>query len=72
MDDGADFIAGHLSQGIAHLSIQRKREPYLLSTGYPAATHAFHPPLSAKTFVNPRFFSSSTTRALVASSGHEQ
>ncbi len=45
---------------------------HFFSTGYPASIHPFQPPFSAKTFVKPRFSSSSTTRALVASSTQEQ
>ena len=44
----------------------------VLSVGYPAEIHPCQPPLRAYTFLNPRLFSLSATRTLVASLAQEQ
>jgi hypothetical protein len=43
-----------------------------VTTGWPALTHSFQPPRSARTFFTPRSFSMSAARALVNSSRQAQ
>src|SRR5581483_6837633 len=53
-------------------AVDVNRVAHLVSTGYPASSHASKPPASGRTGLNPRSISMRATRAAEASFGHVQ
>src|SRR4051812_30147656 len=71
--DFADARDRHKHSRSPQSPVPKSPVPYFpLTTGFPACTHSFHPPRSARMLFTPRSFSISAARALVASSTQAQ